>query len=121
MVVGRSHSIREIAENYPDVSYYCGEKIRGGEKYNLKGHSVLTESADALSVFDKKVSFYLWGVLGAGFLAQLKIFFDRKFVKATPSIWITLLISSAWTVKSYLKKIFSEFYENRNNPFFWYF
>ena len=57
MVVGRSHSIREIAENYPDVSYYCGEKIRGGEKYNLKGHSVLTESADALSVFDKKVGF----------------------------------------------------------------
>ena len=55
MVVGRSHSIREISENYPDVSYYCGEKIRGGEKYNLKGHSVLTESADALSVFDKKV------------------------------------------------------------------
>ena len=56
MVIGRSHAIREIAENYPDISYFCGDKIRGGEKYNLNGHSVLTESADALSIFDKKVT-----------------------------------------------------------------
>ena len=56
MVIGRSHAIREIAENYPDISYFCGDKIRGGEKYNLNGHSVLTESADSLSVFDKKVT-----------------------------------------------------------------
>ena len=57
LVIGRAHSIREIAENYPDIHYFCGEKIRGGDKYGLFNHSVLAESADALQIFDKKVSF----------------------------------------------------------------
>jgi len=64
LVVGRSHAIREIAENYPDIAYFCGDKIRGGEKYNLNGHSVLTESADALSVLDKKCLGVLNGPVG---------------------------------------------------------
>jgi len=64
MVIGRSHAIREIAENYPDISYFCGDKIRGGEKYNLNGHSVLTESADALSIFDKKALGVMNGPVG---------------------------------------------------------
>ena len=57
LVIGRAHSIREIAENYPDINYFCGEKIRGGDKYGLFNHSVLAESADALQIFDKKVIF----------------------------------------------------------------
>ena len=54
LVIGKSSAIREIAENYPDIGYFCGDKIRSGEKFNLS-QSILTESADALQLFDKKV------------------------------------------------------------------
>jgi len=64
LVIGRAHSIREIAENYPDINYFCGEKIRGGDKYSLFNHSVLAESADALQIFDKKSIAVLNGPVG---------------------------------------------------------
>jgi len=64
LVIGRAHSIREIAENYPDINYFCGEKIRGGDKYGLFNHSVLAESADALQIFDKKSIAVLNGPVG---------------------------------------------------------
>jgi len=64
LVVGRAHAIRDIAENYPDIGYYCGEKIRGGERYGVGSHSILVESADAMQVFDKKCLAVLNGAVG---------------------------------------------------------
>ena len=55
LAIGRSGALKDIFENYTDVSYYCADKIKSGERYGLGRLSFISESADALSVFDKKV------------------------------------------------------------------
>ena len=60
LAIGRSSALKDILDNYTDISYYCADKIKSGERYGLGRLSTVTESSDALSIFDKKVRF--WGV-----------------------------------------------------------
>ena len=55
LAVGRSNTLKDIMENYTDINYYCSDKIRSGERYGLSKLSYVTESSDALLLFDKKV------------------------------------------------------------------
>ena len=56
MAVGRSSALKDVLENYTDIGYFCQDKIRSGERYGLGKLSYVTESSDALHLFDKKVA-----------------------------------------------------------------
>ena len=54
-VVGKSSTVKEVFENYPDVGTFCADKIRSADKLGLSNMSYVAETVDSLSVFDKKV------------------------------------------------------------------
>jgi len=64
LAIGRSSALKDILENYTDISYYCADKIKSGERYGLGRLSTVTESSDALSIFDKKIQKILQGPVG---------------------------------------------------------
>lgn len=76
-VIGRSTSVKEILENYPDVTNFCNDKIRSAEKIGLSSMSYVTESTDALAVFDKKM---IGSLLGAGSDALVSLHVSDSFV-----------------------------------------
>ena len=57
MAIGRSTALKDVLENYTDINYFCSDRIRSGERSGLSRLSFVTESSDALLLFDKKVSF----------------------------------------------------------------
>ena len=58
-VLGKSSAVKDVFENYPDASTFCADKIRSADKLGLSSMSYVAESVDSLSVFDKKVNFFL--------------------------------------------------------------
>jgi len=64
MAVGRSSALKDVLENYTDIGYFCQDKIRSGERYGLGKLSYVTESSDALHLFDKKIQQMLQGPVG---------------------------------------------------------
>ena len=63
MSVGRSSALKDLLENYTDIAYFCQDKIRSGDRYGLGKLSYVTESSDALHLFDKKVRPRDWPTL----------------------------------------------------------
>merc|ERR1712130_879572 len=69
MSVGRSSALKDLLENYTDIAYFCQDKIRSGDRYGLGKLSYVTESSDALHLFDKKIQQMLQGPVGSSLVS----------------------------------------------------
>ena len=89
LAIGRSASLKDIIENYTDINYFCSDKIRSGDRYGLSKLSYVTESSEALQLFDKKVSVVSVITLIYPFLIQVQTILQGAVGEALVSLHVS--------------------------------